>query len=175
MSEYTPIINDQFRQYADMLCQHDRLLFDAATEPELDLVESEMTQLWNELDAVQQRSLSGLSSDLNWLRRGGQSAPKGKSPVEVTGGELRDLWRARDMRDWHKLLHYLRVYSGQFSPLEIAALRATAWQALGFPHVARMFGGLAARLEPDNARLAMLPLPFKPETHVGDHAVVEEG
>lgn len=170
MTDYVPTANDHYRRYAELLRRHNQLLSEGTAEGELDSVEDEMTQIWNDLDLVQRKSLSGLSSDLTWLRRGGRSAPKAKPATEVTADDLRELSQARDSHDWHKLLHYLRLCSAQLSPFEVAFLRATAWQALDFPQLARTFSGLAARLEPNNASLAVLPLPLEPETTARDHA-----
>lgn len=173
MTNYTPKVDDRYRRYAALLRQHNDLLTQASAESELDSFECEMTQLWDELEATQQRSLSGLSSDLNWLRRGGELAPRTRSAAQVSDSDLHDLSQARDAHEWHKLLHYLRLCAARLSPFDVAFLRATAWQVLGFPQLAQTFSGLAAQLEPNNSRLAVLALPVEKSGAGGPAASVE--
>src|SRR5258707_8115673 len=115
-----PNIDAPYRRYAELLLQHHRLLTadrdGGATEP----VEDEMTRLWERLDAGQRQSLAGLASDLNWVRRGGQPAPRGRPALEVTAEDLRLLDGARAGSDWHRLLHPLRPCPPAPPPFQIA-------------------------------------------------------
>ena len=169
-----PNINDIYRRYAELLRRHHHLLAQSRVDDEIESVENQMTSVWNDLDSIQQRSLSGLSSDLNWLRRGGQLALRAKQPAQVADENLRELAEARYGRDWHKLLHLLRLCSARLPTFEVAFLRATAWQALAFPQIASMFSELAAQLDPSNVRLAVLSLALKPETNAADRVASPE-
>lgn len=158
-----PQIDDRFRRYAQLLVMQHLLLSQSASHDELEKIEQEMTSLWNILDAAQHLSHSGLSSDLNWLRRGGRLAPKARPAQDVPDRDLQELFQARDRGDWHRALHQLRLCSAKLSPFESSLLRASAWHALGLSEVAAMFSRFAAQLEPNNARLAVLRLPMDPQ------------
>lgn len=164
-----PQIDEHYRRYTELLLRHDELISQLEHGSELDSVESEMSELWDALDSIQQASVSGLSSDLNWLRRGGELAPRAKTAAQVSDAELEELSRARDAREWHKLLHCLRPCTAKISPFEVAFLRATAWKELGFAELSQKFRGFAVQLEPNNSRLAVLALSVD-KTSAGDHA-----
>jgi len=170
MTDFTPIVDDSYRRYAELLLEHHQHLTAGRADGCLEAVEEEMTQLWGGLDGIQQRSLSGLSSDLNWLRRGGQVAPRAKSAVAVTPDDLSELQDARARNDWNKVLHCLRHCSAKLPAFDVAFLRATAWQALGFSQVAGAFRSFAAQLEPNNAGLTALALPLDVKASMVDRA-----
>jgi hypothetical protein len=147
MSATAPIVDDRYRRYAELLLQHHRLLSEGRDEAtETEAVEEEMTGLWERMDDAQRRSLSGLGSDLNWVRRGCRPPPKGRQSAEVTAQELQALAEAQGENDWHGLLHWLRLCAPRTSPARLASLRASAWAALQFPQLARLFSDLAAEL-----------------------------
>lgn len=155
MGPHTPTIDDAYRRYVDLLLRHSRLLAERGDEDaETEAVEEEMTRLWDHLNDVQRRSLSGLSSDLNWLRRGCQPAPRSRPPEDVTPQDFRAIVEAKDRDDWHGVLHYLRVCSPKIPPFQLACQRALAWRAIGFPQLAGLFFDLASGFEPSNDFLA---------------------
>jgi hypothetical protein len=146
MSPHAPTVDDSYRRYADLLLQHHRLRLEGKdADAEVEAVEEEMTRLWDRLDAVQRSSLSGLGSDLTWVRRGLQPAPRSRPPEEVTPEDFRALAQARDGADWHRLLHHLRVCVPGMAPNELASLRAVAWDHIGLPQLASVFEDVAAK------------------------------
>ena len=159
MGPYNPTVDDLYRRYVDLLLRHHHLLSECRDEDsEFESVEEEMTQLWNRLDETQRRSLSGLGSDLNWVRRGRQLAPRCRRPEEVTHHEFQALVKARDSSDWHGLLHHLRLCAPKATLFQLAYLRASAWASFEIPQVASVFYDVAAELEPSNGSIALLAL-----------------
>jgi hypothetical protein len=146
MSPNIPTLDEGYRRYADLLLEHHRLLSEGKDdEAEIEAIEEEMTRLWERLDVPQQRSLSGLGSDLNWVRRKFASAPRGRRPEDVTPEEFQELAHAREVADWHGLLHYLRLCAPAMSPSELASLRAVAWDHIGLPQLVSVFDDVAAK------------------------------
>jgi hypothetical protein len=114
--------------------------------------EDRMNELWENLDGTQRRSLSGMGSDLNWVRRKGEPPPKGrKEPKEVTPRERQELLAAMESKDWHRLLHFLRLCAPEFPITALAHLRRRAYDALAFPAYASIFYEQAAEFDPANA------------------------
>jgi tetratricopeptide (TPR) repeat protein len=156
MGPHPPTIDDSYRRYVDLLLRHSRLLAERGDEDaETEAVEEEMTGLWDHLDAVQRRSLSGLGSDLNWVRNGCQLAPRSRRPEEVTPQDRQAIVEALGRDDWHGVLHHARVCSPGIPPYELARTRAVAWQAIGFPQLAGRFFDLASGLNPSDGSLAL--------------------
>ena len=152
METSIPTIDESYRRYADLLLRHNSLLANQNDEDEeTEAVEEEMTALWDGLNSDQRRSLAGLGSDLTWVRRHCQLAPRARRAEEVTPDDLRSLSESRDRGDWHGLLHHLRVCGAKITPLELASLRASAWAAIGFPDLAIVFRDLATELEPSRS------------------------
>ncbi len=140
MDAFTPTLNEAYLDYADRLLQHHRLLGEGKeTADELRAVEDEMTDLWDRLDPIQRKSLSGLGSDLNWVRRGGTLAPRGPKPEDVSPADRQALQEARNTSEWHRFLHQLRVCAPALPVLDLARLRAETWSQLGQPRIARVF------------------------------------
>jgi len=159
MGPYTPTIDEAYRQYADLLLQHHRLSSEGKEEDlDTETVEDEMSRLWARLNPIQKQSLSGLGSDLNWVRRRCQLAPRGRRPEDVTPQEFQTLIESKDEADWHGLLHHLRVCAPKVRPFPLAYLRASAWSAIQVPKVVSVFYDLAAELEPSNGSIALLAL-----------------
>jgi tetratricopeptide (TPR) repeat protein len=172
MGPHTPAIDDSYRRYVDLLLRHSRLLAERRDEDaETEAVEEEMTRLWDRLDAVQRHSLSGLGSDLNWVRRGCLPAPNGHRPEDVSKQDVRAWIEARAQGDWHGLLHYLRVCSPRNPTFGLAFHRALAWQAIGFPQLAGLFFDLASELDPSNGFVAYRAL--QTASQVDPQAAVE--
>jgi hypothetical protein len=156
MSPYDPKIDATFREYAELeLRCHHLLLEGKENDPETIEAEDRMTELWEKLDEVQRRSLSGMGSDLNWLRRKGEPPPNGrKKPEEVTPDEREALQAAMESKDWHRLLHFLRICAPNLPIVILATLRESAYDEIGLPAYASVFSELAAELLPANAGLA---------------------
>lgn len=148
MIQSNPTTDDRYRRYVDLLLCHHQLLCNGRHESdEADAVENEMTPLWDELDSAQQQSLSGLGSDLTWIRRRGQPAPRAKPADQVTDAEIEHVVRANDIGDWNGMLHNLRICGARLPAAEIARFRATAWHKLGFAKLSRLFDSFATELE----------------------------
>src|SRR5437762_3383480 len=93
MSSFDPTMDAVFRESAELeLRCHYLLLEGKENTTESLAAEGRMTVLWEKLDDVQRRSLNGMGSDLNWVRRKGEPPPKGrKGPEEVTAAEQQEL------------------------------------------------------------------------------------
>ncbi len=148
MDPHTPTVDEVYRRCAELLLRRHRLLSEAKDEDaEAETGEEEMTRLWDRLDAVQRRSLSGLGSDLSWVRRGFELAPRRRRPEEVTPQDFQSLVQARNDADWHGLLHHLRLCAPGMSPSQLASLRAAAWDRIGLPQLASVFYDVASGME----------------------------
>jgi len=151
MDAFAPNISKEYTDYAALLLRHHRLLVDGRVDAdETAAVEERMTQLWEGLDATQRKSLAGLGSDLNWVRRGAL-APLAPRPQDVSQADLGELARAKEAGEWHKVLHQLRVCTPKVPPAQSAQCRAEAWKAIGQPLIARVFSEYASKLEPSRA------------------------
>src|SRR5437867_4024333 len=135
MSDFDPTIDAAFREYADLELRRHHLILEGK-ENSLEIADAEvrMDELWAKLDGVQRRSVSGMASDLNWVRRDGQPPPKGRqTPEEVTAAERQELSAAMELREWHRVLHYLRLCAPTFQAALLARERGIAYAAIGFP------------------------------------------
>ena len=141
MSPFDPTTDAVFREYADLeLRCHHLLLEMKENAPELAAAEDRMDVLWEQLDEVQRRSLKGMGSDLNWVRRKGESPPNGrKDPTDVPPLEQQELMAAIGSKEWHKVLHDLRLCAPLFPVITLAHLRGSAYDAIGFPTYASVF------------------------------------
>jgi hypothetical protein len=140
MDAYAPVVNEVYREYADRLLRHHHLLAEGEeSSDEAIRVEDEMTELWDRLDPVQRKSLSGLGSDLNWVRRGGRLAPLAPRPEDISPGDWEALHAASAASNWHTFLHQLRLCGALIPVNELARLRAETWSTLGEPRIARVF------------------------------------
>jgi hypothetical protein len=141
MSEFDPTIDAAFLEYADLelLCHH--LLSSGKDETdEMADAEARMETIWGSLDDIQRRSLRGMASDLSWVRRNGEPAPKGrKTPDEVSAADQQELATAIKTRDWHRILHYLRLCAPLFQAASLANERGAAYAAIGLPEYANVF------------------------------------
>src|SRR5688572_4735239 len=113
MIPFEPNLDAAFREYADLQLRRHYLLLDGREDaPEALRAEDGMEDLWEKLDEVQRRSLNGMGSDLNWVRRKGEPPPNGrKSGDEIPQNDQQELVTAIVSKEWHKVLHYLRVCS----------------------------------------------------------------
>jgi hypothetical protein len=152
---FDPTINDAFREYADLQLRHHQLLAQAMEDaPETSAIEDRMEDLWETLDEFQRRDLAGMGSDLNWVRRGLKPPPNGrKTPGEVSANEQQDLAAAIDSKDWHKVLHYLRLCAPAVPPASLAQARGRAYQAVGLPAYASVFFEQGTKIESRNSAL----------------------
>ncbi len=145
MSDFDPTIDAAFLEYADLELRCHHLLLDGKEDSlEIGEAEDRLEKLWTQLDDVQQRSLRGMASDLSWIRRKGEPPPKGrKTPEEVAATEQEELLAAIKSKEWHRILHYLRLCAPTFQAASLARERAIAYDAIGFPDYARVFAAQA--------------------------------
>lgn len=142
-----PTIDDGYHQYADLLMGHFRLL--AAGMDEADkttAIEDAMSELWERLGADQRHCLSGLGSDLNWVRRRALPAPRQPRHTGTSQDE-KALSKARREKDWHACLNLLRKLGLTIPPSRAAHLRGLSWSSLGFPTIASVFYDFAAEFD----------------------------
>jgi len=170
MSSFDPTVDAAFREYADLQLLHHYLLLEGKDNaPETEAAEHQMEGLWDKLDAVQRQSLNGIGSDLNWVRRKGEPPPKGrKAPEEVTPTEQQELVAVIGLKEWHKILHYLRLCAPILPPVSLAHLRGHAYDALGFPTYASVFYEQAADFDPANAAIGVTALSSFEKTNPAD-------
>src|SRR5690242_11393860 len=141
MKKFDPTIDAVFREYADLeLRRHQLLLAGKHDTAEVAEAEEQMETLWPGFDEVQRRSLKGMASDLNWVRRQGEPPPKGRKTVgEVGEQDQQELSTAIRSKDWHRILHYLRLCAPAFQAASLARERGIAYEAIGLPGYARVF------------------------------------
>src|SRR5690348_6692845 len=126
MPDLTPKIDAAYREYAEAQLRRGLLVTEGKADgEEVDKVEERLGTLWESLDDAQRRSLNGMAADLNWLRRRGLPPPKGRKASEVIEAELKDLQAAQEARDWHAILHHLRVCAPAIPQDLLAYSRAT--------------------------------------------------
>jgi hypothetical protein len=147
MKPDTPTINEAYVAYADLLLKHIRLLSDSKDESaEIEQVEEAMSRLWEKLDEAQRRSLKGIGSDLNWVRRRGELPPRGRASEEVSQKNQADLKAAQIAEDWHAVLYHLRTCAAVMPSERLAAIRAQCYREIGLESVASAFHDFAADL-----------------------------
>lgn len=143
MPDFAPKIDAAYREYAEKHVRRHFLLIDGKADgDEAVEIEERLAVLWDALDDTQRRSLNGMASDLNWLRRRGTPPPKGRTASEVTEVDLHDLQAAQDAQDWRAILHYLRVCAPTIPHDILADRRATCYRSIGFPEIAAAFADL---------------------------------
>src|SRR6266852_7963618 len=98
MSSFNPTMDAAFRESAELELRCHHLLLDGKeNDPEILAAEDRMTALWEKLDENQRRSLNGMGSDLNWVRRKGEPPPRGRQkPEDVTSIEQQELAAAME-------------------------------------------------------------------------------
>lgn len=140
-------ISGPFEAYATALLRFHLLSSEGKDEgPEVDLVQEQMEVLWPQLDADQQRQARGLSSDLNWIQRGGAQGPKAKTRDQVSPEELREFYQFNEVQDFARMLTSLRVCAAAVPPTFVAFARGTCYTRLGLPEVGYLFLRTAIKL-----------------------------
>jgi tetratricopeptide (TPR) repeat protein len=141
MAVFDATIDDTFREYAAWeLRRHTLTVAGQEDADETVAAEDRMEKVWELLDDNQKRSLKGIGSDLAWVRRDGTAPPRGpKAPDDVGPAEQEGLVAAIGRKDWHLILHYLRLCAPLIPAPAIAQLRGHAYEALGLPAYASVF------------------------------------
>ena len=146
--------NDRnLRAYALALLRHHSLQVAGKEEGvEFEAIEDKLSELWEALSETQRHHARGISSDLNWIRRGYSPPPKGRKPEEVSQGELDEFHRLHEAKDYAPLLHSLRICAAALSAVFVASCRAACYNNLGLPEVALAFHEAAEVRSPTSER-----------------------
>jgi tetratricopeptide (TPR) repeat protein len=133
--------NDRnFRAYALALLRHHNLLSEGkGNDIQIEVVEDRMSAMWGELDEAHRNELRGISSDLNWIRRGFLPAPKGRSKEDVTRAELDEFQQLNEAGNLLLLLHSVRACAPALDNGLVAFCRARCYVGLGLPEVSEPF------------------------------------
>jgi hypothetical protein len=144
MHPLAPNVDAIYRNYAELLLRrHHHRLEGRDEDQETEQLEEDLSALWEKLDEAQQRSLNGMGSDLNWVRRRGTPPPRGRRAEGVTEEDRGLLADAESRKDWHAALHYLRVCAPVLPVEDLARRRAAAYAGVGLPAYADVCRGLA--------------------------------
>jgi hypothetical protein len=156
-------IDAAFRTYAELLLRRHRCLLERREEdPETGEIEQALSAGWETLDEAQRDSLSGMGSDLNWVRRRGAPPPRGHAADAVTEEHRRRLAVAESQSDWHAVLHLLRVCAPVLAVEDLARRRSAAYVGIGLSSYAEVFRDLAGSgsgpvFVPDRSELKSQP------------------
>jgi len=152
MTSFDPEFGQAYMEYAELLLRrHFILADDAKTSSALEEIDEQLTLIWERLDEVQRKSLNGIGSDLNWVRRHGKLAPKARKEEEVTSEDGKELTDALSNKQWNKLLHFLRVCSAHIPAEQLALMRARAFESLNLGTVANIFFAFANEMNQTDA------------------------
>ena len=141
MSEFDPKMDTAFQEYArHLLVRHRLLCAGKGDSEEIADAEDAMEAIWPTFDEVQRRSLNGMASDLIWIRTNGAPPPKGrKTAADVPEVDQKQLEAAMKAKQWHSILHYLRLCAPVFQAASLARERSVAYSAIGLDEYASEF------------------------------------
>ena len=156
---YAPAMTDAYLAYAaHSLRYHDLQLRNDADTSAAEGLEEEMSAQWSSLDDVQRKSLSGIGSDLIWIRSKAVLAPRGRKLEEIEESDKRMLLEATKSNDYHAVLHHLRICAAAVSPEKLAFARGGAYRHAGLPRLGAIFHDFAAELDKNNGAIGVLAL-----------------
>lgn len=142
-----PARSDGFEAYADALLRHHLMLSEGKEDgPEMEQVEDQLAHHWEELDEAQQQQMRGVSSDLNWIRRGCAQAQRAKTREQVTPEELREFYQFNEAQAFAQTLTALRVCAAAVPPVFVAFVRGRCYSHLGLRPIANLFFRTAIEL-----------------------------
>lgn len=134
MNAPSPLIDAAYERYAACVRALHRLFVDGKGDgDEADALRDRMDEPWEALTSEQQALASGLTADLNWIRR------EPARPREPREAVLAELEAARKHEDWRAALEILRRAAPYLPRPAVAYRRGVAWEALGDPESARLF------------------------------------
>jgi len=152
-----PAITDYLEAYAETLLRHHLLVSDGKEEnPKLEEVEDQLGRQWENLDKAQQEQMRGLSSDLNWIRRGYAQAPKAKAREQVAPDELREFYQLNEVQDFARMLPALRVCAAAVPPVFVAYVRGICYGRLGLQTISNLFLRAAIELGSKQSMLSRI-------------------
>lgn len=154
MTPEAPVVDANYREYADLLLQRHQLL-EVGNEAEAEIIEDRLSELWEALDDARRQSLNGMASDLNWISRGGTPAPKALNKHDVTAAMKLELDNAFGRGDCHAILHHLRVVTAALRVEDIARSRFDCYQQIGLASLAHEFDNFHRGLVSSGAPVAV--------------------
>jgi len=133
-------LDDAFRKYIRLLLRHHYLLCsDRSEDFEMDGVEGLLSDSWERLSDAQQQEARGISSDLNWLRRGFTPPPKGKKSEEVTASDRQRFQTVVEAGEHVEVLRATRDCVSVLPAGLIAIARSRSYLSLDLPELAEPF------------------------------------
>lgn len=151
MENYLPTIeSDRINDYAWLTVERHKLLLASPEEleesggtEELWRVEDKMAKGWQLLSEAERQSVSGLASDLAWVRRKGDLAPNSHSSADVSLEDVKLLIQSLIDGQVYQSLHYVRVCL-PFTGNHLAAMWRSRLYRQAFSGVANsIFDGFA--------------------------------
>jgi hypothetical protein len=144
MNPSVPIFDAGYRKYAQLLLRRHQSFLEGRDEgPEIEEIEEDLSAAWEALNEVQRQNVNGMGSDLNWVRRHGAPPPRGRPISAVAEDDRQRLLDVEAKRDWHAVLHLLRVCAPILTIKELARRRAAAYAGLGLTDYADACRSLA--------------------------------
>ena len=141
--KFLPVVeSEKMNEYARfavkrhiLLCENPGAEEEEDTEPLWDIGDK-MLDSWQHLNEAERQAVSGLTSDLSWIRRKGELAPKQvlEPIIELENGLEEDPYRT---------LHFMRICLPLLGKKRVATGRAAIYQ--------KVFGGVASQVFKDFA------------------------
>jgi hypothetical protein len=156
-------IDPAYERYASFVRALHRLFLEGKGESdEADALRDQMDEPWEALTEEQRALVSGLTADLNWIRR--EPARSHPERDEVLTEDLPKMGAAIEAGDWRVVLEILRRAAPRLARPYVAELRARAWEGLGDHESGRLFAQHAtgARPTPAWAQNNRLHIPRSP-------------
>jgi len=155
-----PFSSEAFRRNVAILL---RLHHAWGDKPTADALREELDAAWEALSEEEEVQVRGLSSDLNWVRRG--PAPRGPKVEDVRQEELvcfRTVAREGELGS--EELRLMRRCLPRLPASMVAYRRGRIWAAQGYPALAHVFFEHATALDPDDEGYVFLTLDALAQT-----------
>lgn len=136
-----PIINDNFKRYADLQLQSH--FYNNSNDSLLD----EMEYIWDSLDTDQRQALKGMLADLRWVDRRGNPLDENSWRYVNLVPILSNCDNAVGDHKFFKALYYLRIAVGCLDKKLITVRRSNIYYDAGFPDYAKVFKDFLNHLE----------------------------
>jgi hypothetical protein len=138
MDAPTPLIDLPYEQYAACArALHCLFLAGEGESDEADELRDRMDEHWEALTEEQRALVSGLTADLNWIRREPVRAEAARDAVLTE--DLPKLAAAIKSGEWRSVLETLRRAAPYLTRPTVAEMRGRAWEGLGDDDSARLF------------------------------------
>jgi hypothetical protein len=138
MNAPAPLIDAAYERYARCVrALHALFMGGKGESDEADALRDQMDEPWEALTEAQRELVSGLTADLNWIRREPKRPNVARDSVLTEA--LPKLVAALGAGDWRSVLETLREAAPDLARSKVAELRGRAWHALGDHDSARLF------------------------------------